>query len=70
MRVAGHTYPYRDRSLGEALDELAGLGLWVVEVWLGHAVDGPDGVAEALQERGLEAAAVGAGSFCPSTPMS
>jgi sugar phosphate isomerase/epimerase len=63
MRVAGHTYPYRDRPLGEALDELAGLGLLVVEVWLGHAADGPDGVAEGLRERGLEAVAIGAGGF-------
>ena len=64
MRVAGHTYPYRDRSLGEALDELSGLRLSLVEVWLGHAADGgPDGVARALGERGLEAAAVSAGGF-------
>jgi sugar phosphate isomerase/epimerase len=63
MRVAGHTYPYRDRPLEEALDELAGLQFSLVEVWLGHAVDGPDGVAHALRERGLEAAAVSAGGF-------
>jgi sugar phosphate isomerase/epimerase len=63
MRVAGHTYPYRDRPLGEALDELARLRLSLVEVWLGHAVDGPNGVAHALRERGLEAAAISAGGF-------
>ena len=63
MRIAGHTYPYRDRSLGDALDELARLRLSLVEVWLGHAADGPDGVARALRERGLEAAAVSAGGF-------
>jgi sugar phosphate isomerase/epimerase len=63
MRVAGHTYPYRNRSLGDALDELVRLRLSLVEVWLGHAVDGPDGVAHALRERGLEAAAVSAGGF-------
>ena len=63
MRVVGHTYPYRERPLGEALDELTSLGLSVVEVWLGHAADGPNAVAEALRERGLEAAAVGAGGF-------
>jgi L-ribulose-5-phosphate 3-epimerase len=63
MRVAGHTYPYRDRRLGEALDQLARLRLSLVEVWLGHAKDGPDGVAHALRKRGLEAAAVSAGGF-------
>jgi sugar phosphate isomerase/epimerase len=63
MRIAGHTYPYRDRSLGDALDELARLRLSLVEIWLGHAVDAPDGVARALAERGLEAAAVSAGGF-------
>jgi sugar phosphate isomerase/epimerase len=63
MRVAGHTYPYRDRALGDALDELVGLRFSLVEVWLGHAVDGPDGVARALRERGLEVAAVSAGGF-------
>ena len=63
MRVAGHTYPYRDRPLEDALDELARLRLSLVEVWLGHAVDGPNGVVRALRERGLEAAAVSAGGF-------
>jgi sugar phosphate isomerase/epimerase len=63
MRVAGHSYPYRDRPLGDALDELARLRLSVVEVWFGHAADGPDAVASALRERGLEAAAISAGGF-------
>ncbi len=63
MRVAGHTYPYRERPLGIALDELARLRLPLVEVWLGHAGDGPDRVARALRERGLEAVAVSAGGF-------
>ena len=63
MRVAGHTYPYRDRPLGDALDELASLRLSVVEVWLGHADDGAANVASALRERGLEAAAISAGGF-------
>jgi sugar phosphate isomerase/epimerase len=63
MRIAGHTYPYRDRPLGDALDELAGLQFSLVEVWLGHAADGPDGVARALGQRGLEATAVSAGGF-------
>jgi sugar phosphate isomerase/epimerase len=63
MRVAGHTYPYRDRPLEDALDELAGLGLSVVEVWLGHVEDGADNVASALRERGFDAAAISAGGF-------
>jgi sugar phosphate isomerase/epimerase len=63
MRIAGHTYPYRDRPLGAALDELASLELSRVEVWLGHAGDGLDVVAPLLRERGLEAAAVSAGGF-------
>src|SRR5205823_1580514 len=63
MRVAGHTYPYRDRGLDYALDELAGLRLSLVEVWLGHAGDDPDVAALAIRERGLEAAAVSAGGF-------
>jgi sugar phosphate isomerase/epimerase len=63
MRLAGHTYPYRDRSLDAALDELASLGLSRVDLWLGHAGDGPDTAVRLLGERGLEAAAVSAGGF-------
>ena len=63
VEVAGHTYTYRDRSLGDALDELAGLGFARVDLWLGHATDGSDEVARALRERGLEAAALSAGGI-------
>jgi sugar phosphate isomerase/epimerase len=63
MRIAGHTYPYRHRPLGDALDELAQLRLSLVEVWLGHTADGPEEASRALRERGLEAAAVSAGGF-------
>jgi sugar phosphate isomerase/epimerase len=63
MRRAGHTYPYRDRPLGAALDELASLRLSRVEVWLGHAGDGPDAVRRLVRERGVDAAAVSAGGF-------
>jgi sugar phosphate isomerase/epimerase len=66
MQTAGHTYPYRDRSLSAALDELASLRLSHVEVWLGHAGDGPDTVGRLLRERQLEAAAVSAGGFYAS----
>jgi inosose dehydratase len=63
MRTAGHTYPYRDWPLGAALEELASLRLSRVEVWLGHAGDGPDAVRRLLRERELEPAAVSAGGF-------
>ena len=52
MRLAGHTYPYRDRSLEDALAEIARLRLSHVEVWLGHAADGPGDVAGPLRARG------------------
>jgi sugar phosphate isomerase/epimerase len=63
IRLAGHTYPYRDRSLAAALDELASLRLSRVEIWLGHAGEGPEAVSRLLGERGLEVAAVSAGGF-------
>lgn len=62
MRLAGHTYPYRDRSLEDALDEIARLGLSTVEVWLGHAAD-PGRVARAVRERAMDVAAVSAGGI-------
>jgi inosose dehydratase len=63
MRVAGHTYAYRDLSLDEALDQLVSLGLSAVEIWLGHAAEEPDTAASAVRERGLEVPAVSAGGF-------
>lgn len=63
MRVASHTYPYRDRPLGEALDELEKLRLSLIEVWLGHTVNGPAEATRALHDRGLAAVAVSAGGF-------
>ena len=63
MKVAGHTYAFRDRPLGAALDELASLGFSLVEIWVGHARDGPDPVVRALRGRDLEAAAVSAGGI-------
>jgi sugar phosphate isomerase/epimerase len=63
MRLAGHTYAFRDRPLEEALDELKRVGFERVEVWLGHASRGPSAVADALGERELEPAAVSAGGF-------
>jgi sugar phosphate isomerase/epimerase len=63
LRLAGHTYAFRRRSLPEALDELQALGFDAVEVWLGHtAGDGEDAAAE-LAARGLRVAAISAGGF-------
>ncbi len=59
--LAGHSYAFRDRPLGEALDELAGLGFSTVEVWIGHAADGGRAVLRALEIRALTAVAVSAG---------
>jgi sugar phosphate isomerase/epimerase len=59
--LAGHTYAFRDRSLGDALDELGRLGLSAVEVWLGHAADGEAAVARELELRRLSPVAVSAG---------
>jgi sugar phosphate isomerase/epimerase len=63
IRIAGHTYPYRNRPLGAALDELASLRLSRVEIWLGHAGEGPEAVRRLLRERAMGAAAVSAGGF-------
>jgi sugar phosphate isomerase/epimerase len=63
MRIAGHTYPYRDKPLREALEELEKLRLSLIEVWLGHAADGAAEASRALDDRGLEAVAVSAGGF-------
>ena len=40
MRLAGHTYAFRELPLDAALRQLAELGFTDVEVWLGHATDG------------------------------
>jgi inosose dehydratase len=61
--LAGHTYSFRTLTLERALDELSALGFELVEVWIGHANRGPEHVQRALAERGLSAAAVGAGGF-------
>jgi inosose dehydratase len=63
VELAGHTYPYRALPLEAALDALSGLGFSSVEIWLGHARDGPEPVARALADRSLRAAAVGGGGF-------
>ena len=63
VRLAVHTYPFRDLPLEEALDEVASLGATDVEVWLGHARETPSAVLRALERRHLRAVAVGAGGF-------
>jgi sugar phosphate isomerase/epimerase len=61
--LAGHTYALRSLSFAEALDRLLGLGLEDVEVWLGHATEGPDRAAAIVQSAGVHVRAVSAGGF-------
>ncbi len=62
LTVVGHTYPYRELALERALEELRGLGLRAIELWIGHAPD-PSAAAEAIKNQGLEVAAISAGSL-------
>lgn len=62
MRLAGHTYTFRDRPLEAALDELAAVGLEEVEIWLGHVRE-PGDAAAAVSARDLRVVAVSAGGF-------
>lgn len=68
MRLAVHTYPFRELPLPAALDEIATLEIGDVEVWLGHAESGPDAVADELAGRSLRAVAVSAGGFYSAEP--
>jgi sugar phosphate isomerase/epimerase len=68
MRLAGHTYAFRELALEQALDEIQALGLDAVEVWLGHVPGEPAAAARELERRGLDAAAVSAGGFHPADP--
>lgn len=63
MRLAAHTYPFRDRPLGAALDAAVALGVEAVELWVGHAADGPEAAAAAVAARGLSVRAVSVGGF-------
>lgn len=62
LRVVGHTYPYRELELERALEELRGLGLRAIELWIGHAPD-PVVAAAAIENQGLEVVAISAGSL-------
>ena len=48
MRLAGHTYAFRTLPLDAALMRLAELGFGDVELWLGHATEGPAEAAALL----------------------
>jgi sugar phosphate isomerase/epimerase len=63
VRLAGHTYAYRELGLPAALDEIQGLGLELAEVWIGHAPDGPAQAARELDGRGLRVPSISAGGF-------
>jgi sugar phosphate isomerase/epimerase len=63
LRLAVHTYPFRELPLSAALDEVAGLGIEDVDLWLGHAEPDVDAAAAELERRGLRAVAVSAGGF-------
>lgn len=68
MRLAGHTYTFREWPLEAALDELMALGCVAVEVWLGHLGDDPEAARQKLETRGLELSALGAGGFYTADP--
>jgi sugar phosphate isomerase/epimerase len=63
MRLAGHTYAFRKLPLEAALTQLAELGFADVELWLGHAPDGPAEAAALLERSGQRACAVSAGGY-------
>jgi sugar phosphate isomerase/epimerase len=63
VRIAAHTYAFRDRPLGEALDAIRALGFDHVEVWLGHVDGTAVEVARAVERSSLVAVAVSAGGF-------
>lgn len=61
--IAAHTYAYRDHPLDVAVERIAELGFSSVEIWVGHAADGPAHVANVLAATGVRAVAVSAGGF-------
>jgi sugar phosphate isomerase/epimerase len=62
-RLGAHTYAYRDEPLEGALERISELGFSAVEVWIGHATNGPAHVVRTLESASLRAVAVGAGGF-------
>jgi inosose dehydratase len=63
VRLAAHTYAFRALPLASALERLVELGFSDVEVWLGHAVTGPEATADMVRSAGAQARAVSAGGF-------
>lgn len=64
--LAGHTYAFRSLPLEGALDHLVGLGLDEVELWLGHAPNGPAEAARVVENGGVRVRAISAGGFYDS----
>lgn len=62
LRLAAHSYSFRDLELDQALSEIARLGFSFAEVWLGH-LRSVERAARLLDELGLRAVAVGVGGF-------
>ncbi len=62
MRLAGHTYAFRDLPLGAALDRLRAIGFADVELWLGHG-DDPDRAASVVEGSGIRVCGVSAGGY-------
>jgi sugar phosphate isomerase/epimerase len=61
VRLAGHTYAFRNLPLDAALDRLAAIGFTDVELWLGHESGGPGRAGATVARSGLRVRAVSAG---------
>jgi sugar phosphate isomerase/epimerase len=61
--LAGHTFAFRTLPLAGALERLVGLGFDEVEIWLGHARNGPAEARREIENAGVRVRAVSAGGF-------
>jgi sugar phosphate isomerase/epimerase len=66
LALAGHSYAFRDRPLEAALEEIGGLGLGHVEIWLGHLAGDSTAVERAVATAGIGVVAVSAGGITPA----
>jgi sugar phosphate isomerase/epimerase len=63
VRLAVHTYAFRTLPLDEALTAVSRLGVFDVDLWLGHSETEPDDAAHALEKRHMSAVAISSGGF-------